>query len=64
MNREEAAQLIESLRSGTSKRVQITKEAFLVFRQELVQQPDFKHFRGTARHGGAVDYEYTNTPRS
>lgn len=64
MTIEEAIQSIENLRNGTTALVRIQHKDFLVFRQELINQPDFKHFRGIARHGGHVDYEYMETPRS
>ncbi|OKL37285.1 hypothetical protein [Domibacillus mangrovi] len=55
---------IMSLRNGELKRIRIQKEDFLTFRSQLIKQPDFKQFRGTAQHGGHIDYEYTEIPRS
>lgn len=64
MTAEEALAQIEQLRKKDIPTLDITKDAFLTFRHVLVQQPDFKHFRGTAQHGGRVSYEYTDNPRS
>jgi hypothetical protein len=64
MTIEEAEHYMKILRNGESKLVRIQKEDFLTFRYELMKQPDFKHFRGIARHGGHVDYEYMETSRS
>ncbi|OES43775.1 hypothetical protein [Domibacillus iocasae] len=64
MTAEEAVQLIENLRNGSTKLLKIQQKDFLQFRQELINQPDFKHFRGIAKHGGHTEYEYMKTPRS
>ncbi|MBS4207807.1 hypothetical protein [Bacillus sp. FJAT-50079] len=56
--------MIDELRSGKVKQVEITKEDFLQFRSVLVQQEDFKQFHGIAKHGGNVVYEYLSQPRS
>ncbi|OMP66203.1 hypothetical protein [Domibacillus epiphyticus] len=64
MTIEQAKQSMDSLRNRESNLIRIQKEDFLTFRHELVKQPDFKYFRGIARHGGHVDYEYMNVPRS
>ncbi|WP_050181602.1 hypothetical protein [Domibacillus robiginosus] len=64
MTVEEAAEYLESLRNGTTARVFVERNDFLSFRQVLIQQADFKHFRGTAKHGGHTEYEYMKTPRS
>ncbi|MCI2253279.1 hypothetical protein L2D08_02735 [Domibacillus sp. PGB-M46] len=64
MTAEEAAGYIESLRNGTVARVHIERNEFLSFRQVLIQQADFKHFRGIAKHGGHTEYEYMKAPRS
>lgn len=55
---------ITFLRNGELKRIRIQKEDFLTFRAALIKQPDFKQFRGIAQHGGHIDYEYTEMPRS
>ncbi|WP_046175209.1 hypothetical protein [Domibacillus indicus] len=64
MTPEEAVQSIENLRNETIKILRVQKEDFLSFRQELIKQQDFKHFRGIAKHGGHVEYEYMKIPRS
>ncbi|MCP3761824.1 hypothetical protein NLX67_05430 [Domibacillus sp. A3M-37] len=64
MTAEEAVECIENLRNGKTALVRIQQNDFLQFRQELIKQPDFKHFRGIAKHGGHAEYEYMKTPRS
>ncbi|OLN22378.1 hypothetical protein BTO30_09965 [Domibacillus antri] len=64
MTFEQAEEYMNALRNKESNLIRIQKEDFLIFRHELMKQPDFKHFRGIARHGGHVDYEYMETPRS
>ncbi len=61
---EEAVQQLENLRQGKTALLHIHQKDFLVFRQELIKQPDFKRFRGIARHGGNIDYEYMEAARS
>ncbi|MFS0654350.1 hypothetical protein [Bacillus sp. 179-C3.3 HS] len=64
MTEEQIHTIIESLRNGTEKQVTIQKDDFLYFRSFLVKQDDFKHFRGTAKHGGDVIFEYLKEARS
>ncbi len=56
--------LIEKLRKGEIQEFLIKKEDFLTFREVLVSQEDFKHFKGIAQHGGNVIYQYLQIPRS
>lgn len=64
MTAETAVGYLESLRTGEAVRIRIERDDFLAFRQVLIQQPDFKHFRGIAKHGGHTEYEYMKIPRS
>ncbi|MRX72287.1 hypothetical protein GJU40_08995 [Bacillus lacus] len=57
-------QILASLKNGEISHYEVEKEQFLSFRKVLVNSEDFKHFRGTAQHGGRVVYEYTEEPRS
>lgn len=60
---EGALKIIEQLRSKEVKQVEIKKEDFLTFRQVLIEQDDYKSFRGIAKHGGNIIYEYLDVPR-
>ncbi|MDM5297681.1 hypothetical protein QUF51_05905 [Bacillus pumilus] len=64
MTEEQILTICESLRNGTEKQVTIQKNDFLYFRSVLVKQEDFKHFRGIAKHGGDVMFEYLKEERS
>lgn len=64
MEEHKALELLQQLRDKEVKELPITKDQFLPFRQVLVKQKDFKHFRGIAGHGGEVIYHYLDEPRS
>lgn len=60
----EIIKMLEALRNKEVEEISVKKEDFLSFRAVLVKQPDFKHFRGIAAHGGHVRYQYLENPRS
>ncbi|MBM7659623.1 hypothetical protein JOC85_000390 [Bacillus mesophilus] len=64
MTPEEIEHILDKLRNRELEEYFVTKDVFLAFRELLVKQNDFKHFRGIAQHGGAVVYTYTEEPRS
>lgn len=64
MEEQKALELLQQLRSKEVRELHITKNEFLPFRQVLVKQEDFKHFRGIAGHGGEVIYHYLDKARS
>ncbi|MCD7036134.1 hypothetical protein LRR81_17975 [Metabacillus sp. GX 13764] len=64
MDSNTASSLMDQLKNNEIKECYITKEDFLPFREVLVKRPDFKHFRGIGQRGGAVLYQYMETPRS
>ncbi|WP_018665323.1 hypothetical protein [Heyndrickxia acidiproducens] len=64
MTEEEAGKLIAQLRNREISEFLIKREDFLSFRKVLVAQPDFKQFKGIAKHGGDVIYQYLEVPRS
>jgi hypothetical protein len=64
MDEQKAAELLQQLRSKEVRELHVSKEEFLAFRQVLVKQVDFKHFRGIAEHGGNTLYQYVDEPRS
>jgi hypothetical protein len=57
-------QAIQDLRVGTIHSLNISKEEFLEFREILIKQEDFKHFKGIAKQGGIVVYSYEKVARS
>jgi hypothetical protein len=64
MNEEQALSSIGALRKQEISELTIKKADFLFFRNILVKQEDFKHFRGIAQRGGDILYHYSETPRS
>ena len=58
MTAEECLEQLNALREGSITQIEIDKEIFLTFRSVLIQQDDFKHFIGKARHGGKTIYTY------
>ncbi len=57
-------QLLDQLRSGEIEKVEISKAEFLAFREVLVKDPQFKHFRGEAKQGGNIIFTFLNAPRT
>lgn len=56
--------LIEQLRNGEVQSILIKKEEFLQFRELLIKDAQFKHFRGEAKQGGDVVFTFLQQPRS
>lgn len=56
--------MIKQLKSGEVTSIEVKKEEFLVFREFLVKDEKFKHFRGVAKQGGNIEYTYLENPRS
>lgn len=61
---EKYKKMIEQLKSGEVKSVEISKEEFLQFREVLVKDEMFKHIRGEAQQGGNVIFTFLEVPRS
>ena len=57
-------QMIEHLKNREVEKIEIKKEEFLQFRELLVKDEMFKHFRGEAQQGGNVFYTFLDEPRS
>lgn len=57
-------EILDKLKNKELHEYVVTKDVFYSFREVLVQRPDFKHFRGSAEHGGKVVYTYMENPRS
>ncbi|MFJ7976211.1 hypothetical protein JNUCC23_07380 [Peribacillus sp. JNUCC 23] len=64
MDKEEVETLLNQLANREIDEFTITKDRFLAFQLVLVKREDFKHFRGIAKHGGEVTYQYMDEPRS
>ena len=61
---EKYEKMIEQLKSGEEQKIIIPKEEFLQFRELLVKDEMFKHFRGEAQQGGDVIFTFLEVPRS
>lgn len=57
-------QLLDQLRHQEVESVTISKGEYLQFREQLVKDEQFKHFRGEAKQGGDVVYTFLETPRT
>lgn len=56
--------LIEKLKNGEIKQIEVDKKSFYELRELIVEREDFKHFRGIAKQSGIVVYEYLPEERS
>ncbi|KYG89312.1 hypothetical protein MHH70_07550 [Metasolibacillus sp. FSL H7-0170] len=56
--------MINDLRNREVQSIEIEKSDFLAFRQILVSEPDFKHFRGEAKQGGNIIFTYLDIART
>lgn len=56
--------MLKQLQNGEINSIEIDKEQFYEFREVLVKDPLFKHFRGEAKQNGLVIYTYQEIPRS
>lgn len=57
-------EVLDKLKNGEISEYYVKKEDFLPFREVLGKRADFKHFRGIAKQGGDVLYQYLQEPRS
>ena len=56
--------MLDQLRNGEVNSIEINKVDYLQFREVLVQDPQFKHFRGEAKQGGNIKFTFLNVPRT
>lgn len=56
--------MIEQLQMGKINSITVQKEEFMTFREILIKNPKFKHFRGEAKQGGTVIYTFLKEARS
>ncbi|MGM9949795.1 MAG: hypothetical protein ACI33P_06695 [Lysinibacillus sp.] len=61
---EKYKQLLDQLRHGEVEKVEVSKAEYLAFREVLVKDPQFKHFRGEAKQGGNVMFTFLEQPRT
>ena len=61
---EQYKQILDQLRNGEIDHIEIKKDEFLTFREVLVKDPQFKHFRGEAQQGGNIIFTFLQVPRS
>lgn len=57
-------EMIEKLKDGKIRQIEVDKKTFYEFRELIVEREDFKHFRGIAKQSGIVVYEYLEEERS
>lgn len=56
--------ILDQLRNGELDKAEISKAEYLAFREILVKDPQFKHFRGEAKQGGNIIFTFLETPRT
>ena len=61
---EKYKQILDQLRNGELHSVEIKKEEYLNFREVLVKDTQFKHFRGEAKQGGNIIFTFLEVPRT
>ena len=64
MDEQFVIEILQKLRTKELYEFKVTKDQFMEFRNILIKQEDFKHFRGIAKQGGSVVYRYTDEARS
>ncbi|OEH92474.1 hypothetical protein [Bacillus solimangrovi] len=61
---DELQKIVEQLASGEMLTYEVEKQQTTSFFEIIRVREDFKHFRGQAKKGGNVVYQYLNEPRS
>ena len=56
--------MIDQLRNGEVNSIEINKAEYLQFREVLVKDAQFKHFRGEAKQGGNIVFTFLEVPRT
>lgn len=56
--------ILDQLRNGELDQVEISKAEYLAFREVLIKDPQFKHFRGEAKQGGNIIFTFLEKPRT
>lgn len=61
---DEYKKMLDQLRNKEVTSIEITKGEYLQFRDILVKDEQFKHFRGEAKQGGNIVFTYLDVPRT
>ena len=61
---EEYQKMLDALRNGEIQSIRLTKENYLAFRTVLIQDPQFKQFRGEAKQGGDIIFTFLDKARA
>ena len=56
--------MLNQLRNGEVSSIEINKVEYLQFREVLVKDTQFKHFRGEAKQGGNIVFTFSEVPRT
>ncbi len=56
--------MLNQLSNGEVSSIEINKEEYLHFREILVKDTQFKHFRGEAKQGGNIVFTFLEVPRT
>lgn len=61
---EKYQRILDQLRNKEIESFEVNKNEFMEFREVLVKDEQFKHFRGEAKQGGNVVYTFVDIPRT
>ena len=61
---EKYQRILDQLRNKEIESFEVSKQEFMEFRNVLVNDIQFKHFRGEAKQGGNVVYTFLDEPRT
>lgn len=61
---EKYQRILDQLRDKEIESFEVNKNEFMEFREVLVKDEQFKHFRGEAKQGGNVVYTFVDIPRT
>lgn len=61
---EDVKKMLDQLRNGEVETIHVNKSNYLQFREQLIKDEQFKHFRGEAKQGGDVIYTFLKEPRT
>lgn len=56
--------MLNQLRNGEVTSIEINKDEYLHFREVLVKDAQFKHFRGEAKQGGNIVFTFSKIART
>ena len=56
--------MLNQLRNGEVRSIEMNKAEYWHFREVLVKDTQFKHFRGEAKQGGNIVFTFSEVPRT